>query len=1117
MSPIAERIIDRLDAARQKWWLFSLLTTTVLAAAASSALLFIFAVLDALLVFSQAVLAGLFAFWLAATLAMAVLVLRRIFANQRTLEAAARRVEAEFPELGSSLINLVQLADDDAPGDAEFRAAAVRQSLANIGDVRFERAAVRQNRLRRFLYRMQTPRDLTESLLLAACLILAALVCQALLPNWASAANRLLAPWKFVPTIGAVGPIEVSPGDAAVQIGGSLEISGRIANPDKKTYKAVLHMTATAAGADSAQAATTELPLTADADNRTFKTTLASVLGPFAYRLEIGDSQSGEFQVSVREKPAVAEVEITYNYPKYLDRSPQTVKNKLPDLQAPQYTVAELKIRPSQPIAAGYVMQSGRRLAAQVEDGGSLLVVKRLAMIENGSFTIHLEDDAGLGDSDPRVNRISITPDRPPKARLLKPSLQSNAAPGDKIEVIAAGEDDHGLGAVKLQTRLKPSAEEESESPVVTVKEWNDLGGAKNVSLKHTLALDGKGIEPGSVLLVRAVSADRREIDISQWGLNLKPQETAGPWHALRIVAREEKIGESLQKLESLRTAVFQILEKQIRARLAAAEFSKSQQTVTLEKTAAVIRVRQIDIQKTASALAESISLDGDEERRATRRTLDALAAGLMLDAVRVCDAMQKLRDRAEFAPAAAELTGAQDKIISALRELLDLARRAESAKLDELNKRSGGDLPDDVKKKLEAARDKLAEFLKQQKKIIEATENLAKTPVDDFSEEQEQLLKKLAAAEDDWANFLKDFHSDMSKLAEQEFSNPSLLKELVEIQTEIKMAADALTKKTADIAVPLEQLGYEMAEEILTNMEKWLPDTPDRERWSQEESPSDADKEAPMAELPGELEDLIGELMEEEEDLFDEMEDMSSSAADSLDKGAGWDAVDGPISNMSAKGVTGNRLPNTSEMSGRAGEGRSGKSSGEFVGDEAVGKGGRKTPSRLTADPYEKGQIKDHSRDPVGGATGGGKESGQGGEGLEGPQRRSPGAREMQRLAGRQAALRNKAESIDVQMKIMNFHRTDLQKMIEAMAQVERDVAAGRYKNALRQRKVLADGLSGVKQYVEGEFHVRGDTTANLPGDIQKEILGGAADPSPAGWEQMNLDYFRRLSGQEK
>jgi hypothetical protein len=325
------------------------------------------------------------------------------------------------------------------------------------------------------------------------------------------------------------------------------------------------------------------------------------------------------------------------------------------------------------------------------------------------------------------------------------------------------------------------------------------------------------------------------------------------------------------------------------------------------------------------------------------------------------------------------------------------------------------------------------------------------------------------------------------------------------------------LTKKSADIAVPLEQLGYERAEELKTNMEKWLPDTPDREKWSQEESPSDKDKEAPMAELPSELEDLIGALMEEEEDLMAEAEDVSSSAIDSLDKGAGWDAADGPISNNSAKGVTGNRLPNTSEIGGRSGEGRSGKSSGEFVGDEAVGKGGRKTPSRLTPDPYVAGQIKDHSKDPEGGASGGGKESGQGGEGLEGPMPRQPAPRDLARLAGKQAALRNKAEGVDLQFQVAGFHRTDMKKLLDIMAQVERDLAGGRYQNVARQRKALAATAADIKQYLKGEFHVRRDTSANLPAEIQKDILGGVADPSPAGWEQINREYFERLMSAEK
>ena len=156
------------------------------------------------------------------------------------------------------------------------------------------------------------------------------------------------------------------------------------------------------------------------------------------------------------------------------------------------------------------------------------------------------------------------------------------------------------------------------------------------------------------------------------------------------------------------------------------------------------------------------------------------------------------------------------------------------------MKKRPGTELPSDVQSKLRDLKDKLDEFLKQQKKVIEATENLAKKPVEDFTEKEKQLLKDLAAAEDDWSKFMADMHSDLSKLPEQDFANPSLLKELVEIQTELKMAKDALTKKSADIAVPLEQFGAERAEEMTTNIEKWLPDTPDREKWSQEEPLTD-------------------------------------------------------------------------------------------------------------------------------------------------------------------------------------------------------------------------------------------------------------------------------------
>ena len=294
------------------------------------------------------------------------------------------------------------------------------------------------------------------------------------------------------------------------------------------------------------------------------------------------------------------------------------------------------------------------------------------------------------------------------------------------------------------------------------------------------------------------------------------------------------------------------------------------------------------------------------------------------------------------------------------------------------------------------------------------------------------------------------------------------------------------------------------LAEKLTKQLEKWLPDTPDRDKWSMEEPLGET--ETPSAELPSELEDLVGELMEGEEDVFEEMEDVTSSWMDSLDKGAGWDAMDGPISNMSAQGVTGNRLPNSSEIGGRSGEGRTGKASGEMVEDSATGKGGRQTPTRLTPDAFLGGEVKDTSTDPAGGSTGGGKLSGAGGEGLEGP---APPEldREMERLKGAQASLRNKAERIGMELRARNFPEADIEVTMQHLRSLEADLKDGRYANIAHRRNVLLDGLERTREFVEGTARVELDRSKGPEGF--DEAIGSARDEvDPAGYEDLLRAY---------
>ena len=455
------------------------------------------------------------------------------------------------------------------------------------------------------------------------------------------------------------------------------------------------------------------------------------------------------------------------------------------------------------------------------------------------------------------------------------------------------------------------------------------------------------------------------------------------------------------------------------------------------------------------------------------------------------------------------ELQSRQRRIISTLESLLALLGTASEATTQPTTR--GGELlsQSDTFKKLD---EEMKQFMKEQQRILDQTAGLAKKPVDRFDDNDKAQLAQLAMAQEKLDAFMQQKLSDFAKLAEQDMSNPALLKDITQAYSEVTMAKDALKQKAVEMAIPAEENGLELAKEISSNLERWLSNVPDRQQWNMEDPLTKND--IPMPELPSQLEDMIGDLLEQQEDLDDQMEDANANWHDSADKGIGWDAADGPIADMSAKGVTGNQLPNNNEMDGRSGEGRSGKSMGEFVGNTAVGKGGRNTPTRLDPTPFQKGQIADSSKDPTGGATGGGKLSGEGGEGLEGP---VPAAikQTMQRLAQKQAEIRNTAERLNLKYQLNRYDNFRLAEAGVMMRQVETDLEAGRYQNAMRRRDLLVDTLDTSRMLMGGEIHVQQDTTPTGNAKIKTDIADAMKGQLPAAWADALKQYYEKL-GQE-
>ncbi|NQT54099.1 hypothetical protein HQ576_18735, partial [bacterium] len=570
-----------------------------------------------------------------------------------------------------------------------------------------------------------------------------------------------------------------------------------------------------------------------------------------------------------------------------------------------------------------------------------------------------------------------------------------------------------------------------------------------------------------------------------------------------------EQIAEAKKEaLSNWETELRKVLEEQITARHTVASLEKERAIPALHKQAAALASAQTTIATRTINVAKSIEAS-DKHTQAIRESIELLAYGEMTQAVRRAQSIAKLTSLQDVKQGYADLAGSQDKIVAALRRLLNILPDIAEGDKDRTEDEDVEDFPDDQEEALKDLLKNLKEMVRDKKKVKETTDELAKLPMEDYTPEDEKKLEDVKAIEEKWSQFLKSKISDLSKMQEQDFANTTLIDELIEIHSEVEMAKDALAAKATEIATALEDNGLMLAEKLEKQLEKWLPDTPDRDRWQMEEPLTDG-YETPMAELPKELEDLVGDLMEEEEDLQQEVEDATSSWADSMDA-AGWDAMDGPISNFAANGVTGNRLPNSNELSGRSGEGRQGQSVGEMVENQFDGKGGRRTPTRLTPEAFQKGQVKDTSTTPPGGATGGGKTGGASGEGLEGPVPPDIDMK-LKGLALKQAQLRNKAEKIALKFEVLNYPPV-FEPVVKDMKVLEAALNSGRYMDAHRRYGVMLKNLKGTRMFLNGELALDKVRSPTLPSHLQEEIIDSAGAAVPDEFKEHVKQYYDAIS----
>ncbi len=1032
-------------------------------------------------------LVGILTVWAAALAWLVLLPIRRNLNYHQT----ARLIERSFDGLDNSLINAIQLSRDRMQPSPALVQSAIYETSRRIGRLPLA-AAVSVRSLRRWL--------------IAAGVAAAGLAAFALLqgPRLSRGLAAVFRPTGYVRHVETVKLISLTPGDATRLAGERLTIEARIENPQRRRHEATVEILGRPE----------RLEMLASPDRATYSFPYGKLEESFQYRVRIGQArfpaEKDHYTITVLQRLDVKGLDLLHVYPAYLNRQDHLEANARGPIEAPEGTKVKVTLHLSAPAPrARLEMRSGIKQPMSADGSscaGTLDVsaddAYRIVLLDRQARNFQQVPAASLRADEAAAFPggffgIRAVPDRPPTVRYVRPNRHVAVAPGGKLPTRLAASDDHGIAKVRFF--MGPAGEAPREVP--NIADCDAARGKTSAEATYTINV-GPQYRVGETIVYHATVTDNRLLP------GRGPQTVKSSDFKIFIRASAEVAAERAERYERLRARLLAILKAQAVQRVntdvaaaGPAELAKVRQvgrTVAAGQTA--IRADVLDV-------AENFPFE--DEWAEIRHGLKLLGENETAAAITQARSLAALADVEARPGVCGELAATQDEIIRSLQWMLAILPAKEHPEAVARTAR-GEDLPPEAREKLTDLQSVLKQFMDEQRKLIQTAERLTKRPVDNFTKEDEKLLRELQLAQDKWEKFLNEKFTDFSKLAQQDFSNPQLLKELISVKTDVTMAKDALSKKAIEIATAIEDNGIENAKTLTANIEKWLPDEPDRIKWDMEDPAGQSNIEMP--ELPKELEDLVGDLLEEEEDLFDEMDDVTAKYAMSGDKGIGWDAMDGPISNMNAQGVTGNQLPNTSEISGRSGEGRQGKSLGEFVEDKAVGKGGRRTPTRLTPEPFQQGQVNDTSAEPAGGATGGGKLSGAGAEGMEGPLPPEL-QKELKRLAGQHAQLLNKAERIRPAFKVGDYSNYQFLEAITLMNRVQDHLVHYRYRNVLRERHVTLTALKRTHLLLGGKIDVTADATAGPKKQLPDDVADTTRAKLPAEFRQALQKYFQRLS----
>ena len=562
--------------------------------------------------------------------------------------------------------------------------------------------------------------------------------------------------------------------------------------------------------------------------------------------------------------------------------------------------------------------------------------------------------------------------------------------------------------------------------------------------------------------------------------------------------AQKEQIQDLIAGVEELLRQERDIFRETNQAAASATKLLSERQDALAEQSA--------HVRKEVDRNAKNAAL-GDKEFR------DRLAkVFVMMGELRVYEDMLAAAEKLESTKLA-EAGTLEKSIVVNLAKIVDFLNRWQLADAEKA--------ADALKKDAAAMKDKLERLADIQRNIVEKSKELARK--DEFRPEDIATSKEIKKEKDLMAEAVEQMLTDAHAFPDLKPSN-ELRSELTQIYEDViqsdKQDAAEGKLKPSEIAVQKEEgllKAIEQAQKIAADMEMWLPNKNETQKWLCENFDKTEIPEIPNLPLPDAFEDIVGKLLDEQKGLDEQVQDAASNQAFAQNAANGWEIADGPMPGFGAQGKSGNQRPNKNEQTGRSSGGREGMSNGEMVGDRASNLEGTKPDVRRTSDPMQQGQVKDDGGISSTRATGGGKAGGfSDRNGMDGnaPLRstKAPSMPATDALAVKQALLAEKTSKQYAQASLLYLRANVLADIPRLMEESQAALKGGRLDDFNRIHKQIIGQLHAARGEIQSGGVLALPASEQRPSS-SKQVLSGDEGQAPDAYKKQVADYYRSLA----